>query len=160
MASRYLLESGGVPEAYLLEDGSGALLLEGIDPITGTGAISVPSGTVAGSGAEVFTATGAVTVPSGTVTGTGDHTESGPGEHTGTGAISVPSATVAGTGALVFTATGAVAVQTPTMVGAGQEILTADSVPLRVSGFGMFPMPYITRQRILFLSLRRYRLDF
>ena len=92
-----------------------------VGPFTGTGAISVPSATVAGTGAEVFTATGVVTVPAATVDGTGAHAQNA----TGTGAITVSAPTVVGTGAEVFTATGDVTVPAATAAGAGAEIFTA-----------------------------------
>lgn len=94
----------------------------GAEVFTATGALSVPSATVSGSGAEVFTATGALTVPAATVAGSGDHTQAVP---TGTGAISVPAATVAGSGALILTATGALSVPPPTVAGTGAEVFTA-----------------------------------
>jgi len=90
--------------------------------LTATGAIAVPAPTTAGSGEEVFTATGAVTVPSATVAGIGDHGAAA--EPSGTGAIAVPTATVSGSGELIFTATGAIAGAAPVVAGSGDETLT------------------------------------
>lgn len=94
----------------------------GAEVFTATGAVSVPSGTVAGTGAEVFTATGAITGQPPTVAGTGDHTESAP---IGTGAISVPAPTVSGSGSLEITGTGAVSVPPPAVAGSATEVFTA-----------------------------------
>ena len=94
----------------------------GTEVFTAAGEVIVPAATVEGTGAEVFTATGAITGQPPTVAGTGDHTESAP---IGTGAISVPAATVTGSGSLELTGTGAVSVSAPTVVGSGTEVFTA-----------------------------------
>lgn len=102
--------------------------------VSATGAISVPSATVAGTGSEVFTATGAVTVPAATVSGTGAEV------FTATGAISVPAATVAGSGAEVFTATGAVTVPAATVAGTGDHTETQQNP----DGTGAISVPAAT----------------
>ena len=96
----------------------------GTEVFTATGSITGAAPTVAGSGTEVFTATGAVSVPAVNVAGTGDHTENNP-EPSGTGAISVPAATVAGSGTLELIATGAVSVPAAMVAGTGAEVFTA-----------------------------------
>lgn len=101
---------------------SATLAGTGAEVFTATGAVSVPSATVDGVGAEVFTATGAMTVPAATVAGTGDHTLAEP---TATGAISVPAATVAGVGELLLTGSGTIALPAATVSGAGAEVFTA-----------------------------------
>jgi fibronectin-binding autotransporter adhesin len=113
---------------------AGYIMLSEVVSVTGTGAITVPSATVAGTGAEVFTATGSVTVPSATVAGTGTHTV----VHTGTGAISVPAPTVAGTGthtAAAPSGTGSITVSAPTVAGTGV---------LSFSGTGAITVPSAT----------------
>ena len=113
-----------------------AVAVSEIVNVTGTGAISVPPVTVAGTGVETFTATGAITVPSATVAGTGTSAIT----HSGTGAVSVPSATVSGTGVLTLTGTGALSAPSATVAGTGAEVFTATgaiSVPAAtVSGTG------------------------
>ena len=98
----------------------------------GTGAISVPAATVAGSGAEVLTATGAVSIPAATVAGTGAEV------FTATGAITVPAATTAGTGDHTLSepeGTGAISVPPATVAGTGALVLT---------GAGAFSVPAAT----------------
>ena len=102
---------------------------------SGTGAITVPSATVAGTGVLTLTGTGAISVPSATVSGTGAE------EFTATGAISVPSATVAGIGEEVFTATGALSVPAPTVAGDGTH---TGGGPEPVTGTGAITVPSAT----------------
>lgn len=105
--------TGAVSVPVVTVAGTGALVL------TGTGAVTVPAVTVAGTGAEVLTATGAVSIGAPTVAGTGSEV------FTATGAISVPPATVAGVGAHPYTATGALTVPSATTAGTGELVLTA-----------------------------------
>jgi hypothetical protein len=104
----------GVPSATVA--GVGGLLL------TATGAVTVSPPSVAGVGEEVFTATGAVVVPVATIAGTGDH--SAGAAPTGTGAISVPAPVVAGVGGLLLIGSGAITVPSGTIAGSGALILT------------------------------------
>ena len=108
--------TGAVSVPVVTVAGTGALVL------TGTGAVTVPAATVAGTGEEVLTATGAVSVGAPTVAGTGDHTAP---TMTGTGAVTVGAPTVSGVGAHPFTATGSVTVGAPTVAGTGELVLTA-----------------------------------
>ncbi len=99
---------------------AGYIMLAEAVNVTGTGAISAPTATVAGSGthAVTHTGTGAIAVPTATVAGTGTHTIT----HSGTGAISVPAPTVAGTGTHTLPApsgTGSITAAAPTVVGTG-----------------------------------------
>ena len=102
---------------------------------SGTGAISVPSATVAGVGELILTGTGTITVPSATVTGTGEEV------FTATGAVTVPAPTVAGVGEEVFTATGAIAVPAPTVAGVGDHNEGAPPAP---TGTGAITVPAAT----------------
>ena len=111
-------------------------------PTSATGAISVPSATVAGTGTQTFTATGAVTVPAATVAGTGVET------FTATGAVSVPTATVAGTGAETFTATGAIAVPAATTDGTGEHVAAATEGTGAISA----PAPAVAATGVLTLT--------
>jgi hypothetical protein len=102
---------------------------------SGTGAISVPAATVAGTGTLVLTGTGAISVPAPTVAGTGAEV------FTATGAVSVPAATVDGSGAEVFTATGAVSVPAAPVAGSGDH---TEGGPAPVTGTGAISVPAAT----------------
>lgn len=106
---------------------------EAVNP-AGTGAITVPSATVAGTGTEVFTATGAITVPSATVAGTAAEV------FTATGSITGVAPTVAGSGTEVFTATGAVSVPAVNVAGTGDH---TENNP-EPSGTGAISVPAAT----------------
>jgi hypothetical protein len=132
--------------------------------VTGTGAISVPSATIAGTGAEGFTATGAISVPAPTVAGTGAlgftatgaisvsaPTVDGTGElgeaapPSGTGDITVSAPTVVGTGSLGLTGTGSATVPAPTMAGTGALGFTATGAIAgtapQIAGTGLIVIP-------------------
>lgn len=102
---------------------------------SGTGAITVPSATVAGTGELLLTATGAITVPAATVAGTGEEV------FTATGAVTVPAATVSGTGEEIFTATGSIVGQAPTVAGVGDHTEGAPPAP---EGTGAITVPSAT----------------
>ena len=96
-----------------------AVAISESDDASGTGAISVPSATTAGTGELVLTATGAIVGQAPTVVGAGAEIL------TGTGAVTVGAPTVAGSGAEVLTATGVVTVPAAIVAGVGELIFTA-----------------------------------
>lgn len=104
----------------------------GAEVFTATGAVNVPSAAVDGSGVEVLTATGAITVPAAIVDAAGDH--SSVTNPSGTGSITVPAVTVDGAGTHTPNpaGTGAISIPAATVAGAGELVLTgtgAVSVP-------------------------------
>lgn len=126
----YLLETSAT-DGYLLEDGSGVLLLESV---TGTGALTLQPASAAGTGSETFTATGALALQPATVSGAGTET------FTATGSPTLQPASAAGTGAETFTGTGAASLSRVTASGSGTETFTGTGaltlVPASAAGTG------------------------
>jgi Concanavalin A-like lectin/glucanases superfamily len=123
-------------------------------PATGTGALTSPALTMAGSGtftAPAYTGSGALNAPAATISGTGTHTAPA---FTGSGALTAPSATVTGSGAFtapVYTGSGDLTSPALTMSGSGifasavysgSGALTAPAATM--SGSGTFTAPVYT----------------
>lgn len=106
--SRSVGAATGTTDDYALV----AVVVSEID-VSGTGAISVPAETVAGSGIEEFTGTGSIQANPPTVAGSGAEV------FTGTGSIQANAPTVSGSGAEVFTGTGSIIANAPTVAGTG-----------------------------------------
>lgn len=129
-----------------------------IQPVTATGAVTLPAATVSGAGKLTFAGTASIVLPAVTVSGDGTYTplaitgtgavtlpavtSSGAGKLTfaGTGASTLPSVTVSGDGAQTFSGTGAVTLPSVTASGAGKLTFTATSAvtlpAVTVSGEG------------------------
>jgi hypothetical protein len=108
---------------------------------TGSGALTLPATTLAGSGthtAPTYTGSGALTLPAATLTGSGTQT---PPAYTATGALALPALSLAGDGAhTIPTYTGSGDLALPPLAVAG----TGTQTPPGYSGSGDLTLPALT----------------